>query len=200
MPNHPREFLEAWPRSVGEPAEPDPKSWFAIHTRSKHESVVSSALHGKGYQEFLPLYRVRRCWSHRTAELDVPLFPGYLFCRFDPNGRILPILTTPGVVSIVGAGRVPIPVPADEIAAIHAVLRSGLAAQPYPYLKVGSRVYLESGPFAGIEGIVLNVNKKYRLVVSVTLLQRSVAVEIDRDWIRPVANARGPASVASTRN
>ena len=90
-------------------AEPRPctHAWYALRVQSKFESVVSIALRGKGYQEFLPLYRSRRRWADRVKELDLPLFPGYLFCRFDVHDRLLPILTTPGVVCIVGAGKTP---------------------------------------------------------------------------------------------
>jgi transcription antitermination factor NusG len=116
------------------------------------------------------------------------LFPGYLFCRFDVHDRLLPILTTPGVISIIGAGKTPIAVSDQEIASVQAILRSGLPARPWPCLTVGCRVLLERGPLAGIEGIVLNVDKAFRLVVSVPLLQRSVAVEIERDWVRPLSN------------
>jgi transcription antitermination factor NusG len=98
----------------------------------------------------------------------------------------LPILTTPGVIGVVGAGKTPIPVNDEEIEAIRAILRSGLAAQPWPFLSVGSRIYMEAGPLAGLEGIISNADKTCRLVVSVPLLQRSVAVEIDRDWARPI--------------
>jgi transcription antitermination factor NusG len=149
---------------------------------------VSAALRGKGYQEFLPLYHSRRRWSDRVKELDLPLFPGYVFCRFDVQDRLLPILTTPGVVAILGAGKTPVPVSEDEIAAVRAIVGSGLSAQPWPCLTFGSRVLIEYGPLAGIEGIALRVDKVFRLVVSVQMLQRSVAVEIDRDWVRPILN------------
>ena len=165
--------------------------WYAIRVQSKLGNLASATLRGKGYEEFLPLYRSRRRWSDRVKELDLPLFPGYLFCRFDVYDR-LPILTTPGVISIVGAGKTPIPVSDDEIAAIQAVIRSGLAAMPWPCLTVGSRILIERGPLAGLEGIALDVDRKYRLIVSVPLLQRSVAVEIDRGWARPFC--REPAA------
>jgi transcription antitermination factor NusG len=100
----------------------------------------------------------------------------------------LPILTTPGVISLVGAGKTPIPVDEEEIEGIRAILRSGFAAQPWPFLRVGSKVCIEGGPLAGLEGIIVNTDKVYRLIVSVSLLQRSVAVEIDRAWARPIAD------------
>ena len=177
--------------SLGQPAN---LSWYALQIQSKLGTVASAMLCGKGYEAYLPLYRSGRRWSDRVKQLDLPLFPGYLFCRFDVRNR-LPILTTPGVIGIVGAGKTPIAVAEEEIEAVRRVLRSGLAAQPWPFLGVGSRIYMEAGPLAGLEGIVTNTDKIYRLVVSVALLQRSVAVEIDRDWARPVAVQMVPRAV-----
>ena len=166
-------------------------SWYALRVQSRLSSLASTTLRGKGYEEFLPLYRSRRKWSDRIKELELPLFPGYLFCRFDVSDRLMPILTTPGVIGILGAGKTPVPVDIEEIEAIRAILRSGLAAQPWPLLRVGSKVYIERGPLAGLEGIVINTDKVYRLIVSVSMLQRSVAVEIDREWARPIADGNG---------
>jgi transcription antitermination factor NusG len=159
--------------------------WYAVHVQSRFEAVASATLRAKGYEEFLPLYRSVRRWSDRRKQLDLPLFPGYLFCRFDAD-RMLPILTTPGVVRILSAGKKPIPVAEDEIASVRRILASGYPAQPWPFLAIGSKVYLNGGPLAGLHGIVTSTDKNYRLVVSVGILQRSVAVEIDRDWARPV--------------
>lgn len=171
-------------------------SWYAIRVRSKFERAVSLALSGKGYDEYLPLYHSRRTWSDRSKDLDLPLFPGYLFCRFDVQVR-LPILTTPGVVSIVGTGKTPVAISDREIDGIQTMVRSGLHLQPWPGLVVGSRVVIETGPLKGLEGIALDVKKKYRLFVSVPLLQRSVSVEIDRDWVRPLSAAVAPLSMSS---
>ncbi len=124
----------------------DRMSWYALQIQSKLGSVASATLRGKGYEEFLPMYRSRRQWSDRIKELELPLFPGYLFCRFDVTDRLMPILTTPGVISIVGAGKTPLPVVPEEIEAVRAILRSGLAAQPWPFLGVGSKVYIERRP------------------------------------------------------
>ena len=173
---------------------PDQLPWYALRIQSRLGSLASTTLRGKGYQEFFPLYRSLRRWSDRTKELELPLFPGYLFCQFDVSDR-LPVLTTPGVIGIVGAGKIPVPVDLEEIEAIRAILRSGLAAQPWPSLRVGSKVYIERGPLTGLEGIITNTDKIYRLIVSVSLLQRAVAVEIDRDWARPIAPAMGPRAV-----
>lgn len=170
----------------------DTLQWYALQVRSKLANIASTTLRGKGYQEFLPVYRKQRRWSDRVKTVEIPLFPGYLFCRFDVQSRLLPILTTPGVIGILGAGRDPIAVSEHEIEAIQTVVRSGLPALPWPYVAVDSRILIEHGPLAGLEGIVVDVEKKYRLIVSVSLLQRSVAVEIERSWIRPLTPQKDP--------
>lgn len=169
--------------------------WYALQIQSRLASVASTVLQGKGYEEFLPVYTSRRRWSDRMKTIELPLFPGYLFCRFNPRDRMLPILTTPGVMGIVSAGKTPLPIAEDEIDAVRRVIRSGLAAQPWPYLNVGSRIYIEAGPLAGLEGVVTSTDKNYRLVVGVTMLQRSVAVEIDREWARPITSHIHPHGV-----
>ena len=171
-------------------------SWYAIRVRSKFERIVSTALSGKGYEEYLPCYRSRRKWSDRSKDLDLPLFPGYLFCRFDVELR-LPILVTPGVISIVGIGKIPVAIADQEIDAIQTMVRSGLLLRPWPQLAVGSSVVIEKGPLKGLEGIALDIKKKYHLFVSVPLLQRSVSVEIERDWVRPLPTAPIPRSASS---
>lgn len=150
-------------------------------------------LSGKGYETYLPLCRSRRRWSDRVKHLDVPLFPGYMFCRFDARDR-LPIMTTAGVINIVSAGKRPIPVYETELEDIRVIVRSGLVAQPWPFLRVGSWVYVDRGPLAGVEGIITNIDKVHRLIVSISLLQRSVAVEIDREWASPLPERVGPRS------
>ena len=162
-------------------------AWYALRIRSNQEKLVFSMLETKGCEAFLPLYRSERRWSDRVKQLDLPLFPGYLFCRLDLGNALMPVLTTPGVVSIVGAGKMPVPVSDDEIEAVHTVIRSGLAVTPWPGLTVGSKVLIERGPLVGLEGIAVNVEGQCRLVVSVHLLQRAISVEIDRRWARPIA-------------
>jgi len=159
--------------------------WFAIRVKSRRENVTATALRGKGLEEFAPTCRARNRWSDRVEELDVPLFPGYIFCRFDPLHR-LPVITTPGIVSIVGLGKTPEPVEDAEIARIQSIVSSGALAYPWPFLRSGQRVSIVHGPLTGVDGLLVSLKKQYRLVVSITLLQRSVAVEIDRDCIQPV--------------
>lgn len=163
--------------------------WYALQVRTALGKIASAGLRGKGYQEFLPLYITQRHWSDRVKNVEVPLFPGYLFCRFDPLNRLVPVLTTPGVIRIVSVGRTPLPVEEAEIEAVHRVVDSGLAAAPWPFLSAGCRVAIERGPLAGLEGILTRFAGAHRLVVSINLLQRSVAVEIDRAWARCVSKS-----------
>lgn len=159
--------------------------WFALQTKSRCESVVATQLRGKGYESLLPKYKSSRNWSDRVKELELPLFPGYLFCRFNPQDR-LPILVTPGVLRVVGAGKNLIPVEEAEIAAIQAVMRSGLPRQPWPAPQVGQKVRIDYGPLSGVEGILQSFKGGHRIILSVALLQRSVAVEVDESWVTPI--------------
>ncbi len=159
--------------------------WYAIQVRPRFEKVVASALLSKGYEGFLPLYRCRHRWSDRMKEVELPLFSGYLFSRLDINKR-LPVLVTPGVIRFVGIGRAPLPVDESEMSAILRIVATGLRTEPYPYLRVGEKVRIDRGTLSGVEGIVLQTKKPARLIVSVSLLQRSVSVEIDEAWVRPI--------------
>jgi transcription antitermination factor NusG len=147
--------------------------------------MAAISLANKGYEHYLPCYRQRRRWSDRVAETECPLFPGYVFCRFDVFKR-LPILTTPGVISVVGVGREPRAIPDAEIAAVEKVVNSGLHAGPWPYLPDGQRVRIEKGALAGVEGVVIRKKDEWRIVVSIHMLQRSVSAEVERDWIHSI--------------
>ena len=160
--------------------------WYGLRTKSKFEKVAAVSLAHKGYEHYLPCYRYRRRWSDRITEVETPLFPGYVFCRFDVLKR-LPILTTPGVVSVVGVGKQPMAIPDSEIAAVETIVKSGLHAEPWPYLRQGQRVRIEKGSLGGLEGIfAMGKKDEWRIVVSVSMLQRSVSVEIDRDWVHAI--------------
>jgi transcription antitermination factor NusG len=167
-------------------------SWYALRTKSRYENTVASHLFARGYESFLPLYKCRRRWSDRSKEIELPLFPGYVFCQFNSLDRF-PILSIPGVVHVVGVGRTPVSIDESEIAAIQAAVKSGLHRQPCPFLEIGDRVRIEHGPLCGIEGILLGFRGNQRLVLSVTLLQRSVAVQVDEAWVQPTLQhqARG---------
>jgi transcription antitermination factor NusG len=117
--------------SVTTPAQ----QWYALAVKPRHDRAVSGALEHKGYQTLVPLYKKRHRYSERTRESELPLFPGYIFCRFNSSTR-LPILTTPGVMQILGAGRTPIPVEESEIVSLQTALRLQLPVQPFPFLEM----------------------------------------------------------------
>ena len=159
--------------------------WYALRVKSNFEWVTASILREKGFREFLPVYKTKVRWSDRVKLADRPLFPGYLFCRFDPDQR-LPIISTPGVVHVVGIGKRPVAIDNQEMEAISTIVRAGGPAMPWPFLQVGERVLVERGPLAGLEGILVSLKSSCRIVVTISLLQRSIAVEIEREWVRPL--------------
>src|SRR5690349_799190 len=167
--------------------------WFAILVRTGREKTANLLLENSGYECFLPVSRSTRRWSDRTKVVEVPLFPGYFFCRMNPSNR-LPVLMTPGVIQIVGVGKTPIPVEEEEIAAIQRVGKSGLSTMPWPYIEIGHMARIEEGPLRGLTGIVVKIKSGVKLVLSVSLLQRSVAVEIERQW---VTDMQAPVSLSS---
>jgi transcription antitermination factor NusG len=157
--------------------------WFAIYVKHHHEENVVLTLGSKGYEAFLATYR-------NDKGFELPVFPGYVFCRFD-SSRPLPVLTTPGVLSIVSNGCVPVPIPGHEIEGVRSLSRARLAHRPSPYLS-GETVYIHSGPLLGVQGIVVHDNQETWLVISIHLLERSVAVKIERNWVNtPSAKADG---------
>jgi transcription elongation factor/antiterminator RfaH len=160
--------------------------WFGIRTKSNFEKIAKSALEAKGFETYVPLYRSRRRRSDRTVISDLPLFPGYVFCRFDPHYR-MPVMTARGVISIIGFGDDPVPIPDQEIEAVRRVLICGQASEPHLFLREGQRVLVRYGSLEGIEGILLKKKSDWRLVISINLLQRSLAVEVDRDWVTTIA-------------
>jgi transcription antitermination factor NusG len=167
--------------------------WFAIMARTGREKSTTMLLENAGYECFLPVSKYTRRWSDRMKQIEVPLFSGYLFCRMNPHNR-LPVLMTPGVIQIVGAGKSLIPVQEEEIAAIQRVVKNGLSTMPWPYLQVGHVARIEEGPLRGMTGIIIRIKSGMKLVLSVSLLQRSVAVEVDRSWLRGVHPTR-PAAI-----
>jgi transcription antitermination factor NusG len=179
-------------------AEPSRDLWYALQVRTRWEGSTATLLSGKGYQTLLPTYNTEKRWRGRPKEVTAPLFPGYVFCRFDVLNR-LPILVTPGVVTVVGRGRIPVPVEDSEIEAIQRMVSSGLRGEPWPYLEVGQQIRIADGALSGIEGILTSFKGSRRIVVSVSLLRRSVALEIDRSWVCPIHPTRnavvGPLAI-----
>ncbi|HXX44123.1 MAG TPA: transcription termination/antitermination NusG family protein [Candidatus Acidoferrales bacterium] len=171
------------------------QKWYALQVRTRWEVSTAGLLSGKGYRTLLPTYAAKKGRNGKFREAGAPLFPGYVFCNFDAQNR-LPILITPGVIAVVGRGRVPLPVDDNEIAAIQMVVTSGLPAEPCPYLELGQRVRIDSDALQGLEGILVHFKGNHRIVVSVSLLRRSVALEIDRSRVTPVGVALDTASGA----
>lgn len=156
--------------------------WFAIQVWTGREQLSARHLRQRGYRIFLPCYGERRPWSDRMKTIERALFPGYVFCQMQPT-IVAKILGTPGVMRIVGDGSRPLPVPDHEVETIQRIVETRVRAEPWPFIEVGQRVRIEAGALKGMEGIVLRTNKQHRLVVSIPLLQRSVAVEIDPAWV-----------------
>lgn len=159
------------------------KDWYGVRVRPKDEARASSGLAARGFEAFLPTRHIRRRWSDRVKTLEEPLFPGYLFCKFRPEERVK-VLDAPAVIQILGIGATPTPMSETEIEDLQTMVSSRLMLTPWPYLRSGQRVRIGHGPLAGIDGIVTQAEDgNSRVVVSVSLLQRSVATEIERDWI-----------------
>ena len=156
--------------------------WYALHTRSRHEKLVDGLLTEDGQLEsFLPLRTVRRRWADRWKDVQVPLFAGYLFVRA-PQELLTAVWRTRGVVRILGTDR-PTPVQDEEIASIRRLVSSHLPLDPYPYLKEGDHVRICRGGLRGVEGILIRRNKRHMVVLSVHLIGRSVAVEVEADSV-----------------
>jgi len=160
-------------------------SWYAVRVKSNRERITAESLKGKGYPVCFPTYCDRTRRANGSGTIKLPLFPGYVFCRFDVSKR-LPILMAPGVVHIVSCGRIPQPVDEREMSSVISVVESGLPLRPHPFLSIGQPVELDRGPLAGVAGVILEYADEEQFVVSVTLLQRSIAVKVDRNWIIPV--------------
>lgn len=165
------------------------RKWYALYTLSNHEKRVEEHLRMKDVEVFLPVTTVVRRWKNRTtAKLQIPLFAGYVFAHISSNERIR-VLEAPSVLWIVGSGKEALPLPDHEIE----ILRTGLhlrQVDPYPYLKVGERTRIRSGPLAGLEGIVVRKDDRLRVVLTIDLIRQSVAVHVEADELEPCSNWR----------
>jgi transcription termination/antitermination protein NusG len=153
--------------------------WYAAYTTSNHEKRVAEQLRVREVEHFLPLYESLRRWKDRRVHLQFPLFPGYVFVRMELRDR-LRVQQVPGVARLVGFHGELAALPEEEIEALRASLASGLPAEPHPYLTEGERVRVRSGPLAGLQGILVKKKNKTRFVVSVELIHRAMAVEMDQ--------------------
>lgn len=152
--------------------------WYAAYTSANHEKRVALQLSQRSVEQFLPVYESVRRWKDRRMKLELPLFPGYVFVRIALRDRLC-VLCVPGVARLVGFDGTPAALPDEEIDTLRAGLAGGMRAEPHPYLKQGRQVRVKDGPLAGMEGILIKRKNRARLVVSVELIQRAMAVEID---------------------
>lgn len=159
--------------------------WYAIYTCANHERRIADQLVNRGIEHFLPQYESVRRWKDRKVRLQRPLFPGYLFVHMDLQNR-LRVLHIPGVVRFVGFDGHAVPVSEEDLSRIREFFNQGFRAEPHPFLKAGRRVWVERGPLAGMQGIVVRKKNKVRFVVSVELIMRSVSVEIDEADLKPI--------------
>lgn len=165
-------------------------AWFALYTRHQHEKSAAEILSGKGVKVFLPLYHAAHRWKDRIKQLSLPLFPNYVFVFAGPEQRGC-ILSTPGIYDFVRRGGSPAAIPSGQIEAVRRVVASGTTVEPHPYLRCGDRIRLKTGPLEGVEGILVRKKNFYRLVVSVELLERSVAAEVDAVDVERVVKKNG---------
>jgi len=169
------------------PNTPGPHpAWFAVTVRPQHEKAVVEQLESKALESYVPLYRAKHSWSDRVKAVELPLFPRYVFCRIG-SGERPKVLTTAGVTSIVAFSGKPCPVPDEEIAAVKTMVGSGFQVKVWPSLGVGQRIRIREGAMTGLEGILVREKTGYRIVVNLELLNRGVAVEVDRENLETVA-------------
>ena len=168
------------------PEADDNLRWYAIRTRSRHEKLVRDRLAAQGIEHLLPtVFRLSQ-WKDRKKEIEVPLFSGYCFARFSWPDR-LAVQAVSGVVSLVGGGQRPEPIPDAEIDAIKTLMASDLPYDAHPYLREGMTVEVKRGPLEGVQGILVRKAKRHRLVISIHLIQQAAAVEIDDADVAPVS-------------
>ena len=166
-----------------------PGSWYGLRVRARYESRVAELLSLKGYETFVPTFCERRRWTDRIKNVATPMFPSYVFLR--AGERVTgQVLTTPGVMHFVGFGKTPAPIEEREMAAVQRIAAAGATGRPWPRLKVGQLVEIISGPLAGLEGFLLEEKGDRRFVVSVSMLQRSIAVDLSEDWMAASDKAR----------
>jgi transcription termination/antitermination protein NusG len=172
--------------------------WFAIRTRSRHEKRVAEDLSEKAVPVFLPLRQVERQWSDRRKVVDAPLFTGYVFVRIEAtaSGRV-PVLQTNGVIEFLGVRGIGIPIPEAEIAAIQTVVRARVEVEEHPFLQVGQRVRICGGSLDGLEGILTAKDGRKSLVVSIDLIERSVAMRISGYRVEAVTGASDTSRLAT---
>lgn len=176
---------KAYPSPIHSPTEYFRPRWYAAYTCARHEKRVAEQLRARSIDTFLPLYRAGRRWKNGPAIVHLPLFPGYVFVRIALRDR-REVLHVPSVVRLVGFDGQPAAIPDQEIEGLQQLLAGALRAEPHPYLSVGRRVRVRGGPLEGTEGVILRRKNSAKLVISLELIQRSVAVELEEAYLQPV--------------
>jgi transcription antitermination factor NusG len=158
----------------------DSTGWFAIQTYPRHEKQIAGQMALKGVEHYLPIVTRLHQWSDRKKEVDLPLFPCYMFVHILPSAeRRVQVLQVPGVISFVGPGRQPSPIPDTQIQDIQTLIKNKISLDPYPFLKIGQRVRICGGSLDGIEGILVRRNGARRLIISVDSLERSLSISVE---------------------
>jgi transcription antitermination factor NusG len=152
--------------------------WYAAYTCANHEKSVTQKLQQRSVEFFLPLYESVRRWQDRRVRLELPLFPGYVFVRLSLRNR-LQVLEIPGIVRLVGFNGHPTPLPTEDIEMIRSCFDRRHPLKPHSYVQRGQRVRVLSGPLEGLTGMVVRQRNRTRFVISLELLMRSVAVDVD---------------------
>ena len=166
--------------------------WYAAYTYSRHEKRVAEHLQRIGVESYLALYTATRQWNQRRAQVELPLFPGYVFVRI-PLAERVRVLSAPGVAYLVGTGGQPVPLADDEIEPLRSCLSQKLRAEPVAYLSAGSRVRVVAGPLSGLEGVIVRRDGGTRFVVSIDLIMRAIAINIEGFDLELVESNVAPA-------
>lgn len=155
------------------------EQWFVLEVNVRHEKSVLRILENFDYDALLPLYKKTHCYGGRVRDFELPLFPGYIFCRFNPL-HTLSLLRLPSVLRVVGIGGMPSPVSDEEIYSLQRALHMRFPIEPAPYLEIGEKVRITGGPLTGVTGILVEANQKtMQVVLSITLLRRSLLLRMD---------------------
>lgn len=165
--------------------------WHALYTRHQHEKTVAEALFRKGHAVFLPLYGTTRLWRNRPKQLLLPLFPGYVFIQ-GGMARPIEILSIPGIICIVNWSGTPAAIPPEQIIAVRRMIENPYRVEPHDFLRCGDRVRVISGALQGMEGILLRIKGKSRLVTSMELLGRSASVEMEESCLESLVQTALP--------
>jgi transcription antitermination factor NusG len=181
--------IDSEPGSLAEDSLHSEMLWYAGYTASRHEKRVAEHFAQRGVEHFLPLYETIHRWNNGRHRVQLPLFPGYIFVRIALRDR-LRVIEVPGFVRLVGFNSLPHPLPEADINKMKEALSKGVLAEPYPYLTVGTRVEIRNGPMQGMTGILLRRQNKCRVVISVDLIMRSMAVDVDAGDVIPIQGAR----------